>query len=97
MIRRSLLGQEPKQMLSDHKPDPYRKLRRKTQQRRRQATDPRHQVGFELVDLGVQLLHACQELASEPGHHAVEAAEERLGGRQVRCWCARQRPSRRVP
>ena len=29
MIRRSLLGQEPKQMLSDHKPDPYRKLRRK--------------------------------------------------------------------
>jgi hypothetical protein len=29
MIRRSFLGQEAKQMLSDHKPDPYRKLRRK--------------------------------------------------------------------
>jgi len=29
MIRRSFLGQEPKRMLSDHKPDPYRKLRRK--------------------------------------------------------------------
>src|SRR5438034_11181338 len=35
MIRRSLLGQEPKRMLSDHKPDPYRKLRRKPGLRRK--------------------------------------------------------------
>jgi len=29
MIRRSFLGQEPKRMLSDQKPDPYREVRRK--------------------------------------------------------------------
>jgi hypothetical protein len=34
MIRRSFLGQEPKRMLSDHKPDPYHKLRRKPRPQR---------------------------------------------------------------
>jgi len=29
MIRRSLLGQKPKQMLSDQKANPYRRVRRK--------------------------------------------------------------------
>jgi hypothetical protein len=54
----------------------------KRQQRRGTATHPWHQVLLELVDLGVQFPHPCDQLAGELGNDlvavAVQAAKKRL-------------------
>jgi Helix-turn-helix domain of transposase family ISL3 len=72
MIRCFLLGQEPKQVLSDHKPDPYRKLRRKPTWTERVAAIHPRAVLTERTRA-----KACRRVGTDT--HAVAAIARDLG------------------